>query len=341
MQENNETSTNPKLNENKLRYENIISLRKHLIPGMLRRRHKLPENFHETLIGLENKFIANHTIDSIVTLTELYKVNKISFIHKIGVEYYSTRDIAKQELYLNRLNIFLNSKTVIRLLKKLNNKSDSCNGFYSNSLEYDCRKSNIQGLMQMNKINYENSNSQISQKIKEMINKHEFGCLRASNMIRESLREQSKKISRKIHMNRANKLPQCDMKERSFIKRRTTLGNDLDYAFPKRVSMPYKTLTPNFLEGRNPSNFRNNNTSILTKLKNKKEKAITDIVENFLKKFYHFYQNNLAVPTNNVNMIYDNLYRERIEKYNETIETFLEFEVMLFNNSSNKSLLLL
>jgi len=321
----------------------------------MRKYIRLPPNFHEEIIGLENKLFSDQNTETI---------NKLMSLYKLGAEFFSGLCLKKSAGYIMKLNELLMDKNTLKAFerqkKRMNThpvkvvakdeivdevflkgcqlpsnhkrnghktmsvkiKSHTMTTMKSLNSSFTCKTRSIMNNSSIVENDDFDYNTYISNKIKEFNN----GCSIARRIIEDDMKTQHKTIKDKIRK-------YSDLPNKASPKH-------------KRMSVMTDLIENSF----SPSGRRNSTHFYSEKIEKKKrklmkmpsitvkkhQKTFTEIFEEFFKKFrYLYFQLNAEPICNEVMNNYDHYYKEKLTSFLEFEDQIKELMLMTTGDQDN------
>jgi len=258
-----------------------------------------------------------------------------------------------QEDYLNKMQIFVSDKTVIKLMKEshLDRKPNSGkaeprkkNRPSRNNSDGNLiftKKNSIYFNFEINKINFKNSTKFLTNE-KDLIKNSEFNYYRGFNLIEDSLKNQRnqflEKLRLKIYQQNLKSDSKLNSRHQSFIKRKT-INTEFNSHSPNRIK--------NKIEGDTDPirkldlEIQNTTVSefVLTKPKKKlslfkkEKKHVGTVIEDYLNKLHVlFYNNTFEGSMKQTINILNEAYEKKKQNFEEYIDQKIEVEMMIDEN---------
>lgn len=340
--------------------------------AVTRSRDKLPNDFHQKVIEMENKFTMVKNLETMQELLHLYK---------LGVEYYSGRSVEKQEDYLNRMQIFLSNKTVLKLMKvgpntqnvksnKHRSKTSLESKLMKNKLMPYQKRSSVLFSLEINKLNHRNSirnngmenslsflnnthnNAQPQFNAKEFIRTFELGVAKACIKTEESVKEQRTQFLENLKVKLFQQSLKSDSKintrNQSFIKRKNIGTDSISFFNTHSPPTSCKNLRASLEDMSVPVKKLDFNCEESAKLqeakpkskKQKNKKHIGTLVDGYMTKLHQTYYAKYCEQALKQSIdIISQGFNKKIERFNEYNDQRMDLELMLLDTQSKKNIL--
>lgn len=250
------------------------------------------------------------------------------------MEYYSTRDKIKEKDFANRIHMFFSSRAVMRIVnesscifkfQRSNTRSKTLTNY---SLPYKLeeltklhdRRVSVIANFQLSKLKVNDFHPD------EFLKNFYLGFSRACLLLKESLHDQRKEFLQLAKKKHAKQL----IKSRAQSRKNSFIGIS-ECSSPTKIKKS-KTIIMD-------ENFDLSEQAKSTlpassaKWKAKKDNVISDIIDNYFKKFRFYYQKFYEETIRKMDGLIDESYRKKLEKFYEYRDSMGEFELMRINSN--------